>query len=161
TIIALAPTAWFSDPQGPIIGVRAKTNYLSEVDIHDGGIGFASRSPRAADGRASPFLTRIQAWARAENLYLPGMSRPLMGAGAGVNYVDGLLKADLFQQWDLSPFSIASGPTIKAKAYATGLIPTSSLMLPEQWSKANVVEIGGTGSFKSTVDADGAYMVVK
>src|SRR5206468_9601811 len=73
TIVALAPALWYSDPQGGVIGIRAKTNYLETIDIHDGGIAFATRSPRGADGGQPSVATRLQVWARAENLYIPGI----------------------------------------------------------------------------------------
>src|SRR5262249_40536181 len=117
TIVALAPVAWFTDPQGVIVGLRAKTNYLSTVDIHDGGIAFATRNPSGPSGNGPSFATLAQVWARVENLYIPGIARPLMGSGAGFNFVDGILKLDAFHQWDLSPFVFAPGPEINVKAY--------------------------------------------
>jgi hypothetical protein len=80
-----------------------------------------------------------------------------MGVGGDFNYLDGLLKADLYQKWNLSPFELTPGPAITAKAYATIAVPTSTLLLPEQWDKTNVMEIGGSGTYKTIVDADSAY----
>jgi hypothetical protein len=60
--------------------------------------------------------SRLQLWARAENLYLPGFDRPLMGYGAGANFLDGTVKLDAFRKWDLSPFILTAGPAISAKA---------------------------------------------
>ena len=37
------------------------------------------------------------------------------GCGGGVNFLDGLLKGDLYQDWDFSPFALVYGPTIKAR----------------------------------------------
>jgi hypothetical protein len=161
TIVALAPAAWYSDPQGAVLGIRAKTNYLSTVDIHDGGLAFATRNAARPNGQHTSLASRAQIWARAENLYVPGIERPLMGYGGGFNYLDGLLKLDLFRKWDLSPFIFTPGPTIGARAYATIAIPSDSLLLPEQWSNANVAEVGGTGSFKSVVSADGEYTTAR
>ncbi|HVX41196.1 MAG TPA: M1 family metallopeptidase [Gemmatimonadaceae bacterium] len=157
TIVALSPAAWYSNPQGGVIGIRARTNYLDAVDLHEGGLAFSMRSPRDTLGHRASFLTRPQIWARAENLYLPGMRRPLMGYGAGFNFLDGLLKLDAYKKWDLSPFLFTPGPTIHAKAYATVAAPSDSLLLPEQWSNDDVAELGGTGSYKSVVTADGEY----
>lgn len=161
TMVALAPTAWYSDPLGPVIGLRAKTSYLSLVDRHDGGFAFASRRPSNASGRRPSVATMANVWARVENLTLPGLSRPLMGYGAGANYLDGLLKLDVYRKWDLSPFVFTPGPSIAAKAYVTGAVPSSNLLLPEQWAKTNVAEVGGTASYKTTVDADGAYSIAR
>lgn len=161
TIVAVAPAAWYSDPQGPVIGVRAKTNYLSMVDIHDGGIGFSSRNPRGPGGHQPNFLTRAQLWARAENLYIPGIERPLMGYGGAFNFLDGMLELGAFKNWDLSPFIFTPGPTIKAKAYITAAVPVDSLLLPEQWSNASVLEGGVTGSYKTALDPDSAYGIAR
>jgi hypothetical protein len=46
TIVALAPAAWYSGPQGGVLGIRAKTNYLSAVEFHDGGIAPAALGAR-------------------------------------------------------------------------------------------------------------------
>jgi hypothetical protein len=161
TIVALAPTAWYSDPQGGVVGVRAKTSYLSSVDQYDMGVGFASRSPVGPFGDKPNFATRAQFWVRGENLYLPGMSRPAMGYGGGVNYLDGLLKLDFYKKWNLSPFIATPGPAIGAKAYATVALPSDSLLLPEQWSNAKVGEIGGSAFYKTTVLADSEYSIAR
>jgi hypothetical protein len=161
TIVALAPAAWYSNPEGGVIGIRAKTNYLSTVDIHDGGIAFATRLPRGPNGERPNVTTRANIWARAENLYLPGAERPLMGYGGGFNYLDGLLKLDLFKNWDLSPFVFTPGPTIKARAYATIAVPSDSLLLPEQWSSATLGELGGNASYRTTETAEGDYEIAK
>ena len=162
TLIELAPAGWYSNPQGIVLGLRAKTNYLSTVDIHDGGFAFTSRNPRDPfTGKTSNVLARANVWARLENPYLPGFDRPLMGYGADVNYLDGLFKADAYKDWDLSPFISTPGPQIKARAYATVAVPSDSLLLPEQWSPATVVEAGGTASYRSAVTADSDYVTMR
>ncbi|MEO7083779.1 MAG: M1 family metallopeptidase [Gemmatimonadaceae bacterium] len=161
TIVALSPALWYSGPQGGVIGIRGKTNYLSTVDIEDGGIAFTTRNPRGRLGDKPSFLTRLQVWGRGENLYLPGVDRPLMGYGGGFNYLDGTLKLDAFKNWDLSPFIFTPGPTIKARAYLTAVLPSDSLLLPEQWSNVNLLEGGASGSYKSIVDDDGEYTTAK
>ena len=161
TVVALAPALWYSGPQGPIIGVRAKTNYLSTVDIHDGGIAVSTQTPHDAFGQHPNFVTHAQVWARAENLVLPGFERPLMGYGAGFNFLDGTLKLDAFKNFDLSPFVAADGPKIKARAYVSFSAPNDTLLLPEQWVKANVVEAGGSGSYKTPFDPDSAYSIAR
>jgi hypothetical protein len=161
TIVAIAPALWYSGPQGPVLGVRAKTNYLSTVDIHDGGFAFSARNPHNVNGDSPNIATHINVWARAENLYLPVLERPLMGYGGAINYVDGLFKVDLFKNWDLSPFVVAAGPTIGVKAYATVSVPSDTLLLPEQWIKATVMEAGGSGLFRKSFDADSGYSVAR
>ncbi|HMA22545.1 MAG TPA: M1 family aminopeptidase, partial [Gemmatimonadaceae bacterium] len=157
TLVGLAPAAWYSGPQGAVVGIRAKTNYLSMVDIHDGGIAVATRASRGQGGHKPNVISRAQIWARAENLYIPGIDRPLMGYGGAFNFLDGLLKIDAFKNWDLSPFIMTPGPTIKAKVYATVQASTDSILLPEQWSNSSLAEVGGSGSYKTTVTADSDY----
>ncbi len=161
TIVALAPALWYSGPQGPVIGVRAKTNYLSTVDIHDGGFAFSARRPRDLNGQRPSIVTNLNLWARAENLYLPGAKRPLMGYGGAFNFVDGLLKLDLFKNFDLSPSVTPAGPTANARVYATVSVPTDTLLVPEQWIKATVMEAGAVGSYRSPFDADSGYTVAR
>ena len=161
SIVALSPAGWYSDPQGVVFGARAKTNYLATTDIYDAGLAFASRSPRLPSGPRSSPRTRANIWARAENLYLPGMPRPLMGYGGGVNYLDGLFKADLYKKWDLSPFIFTPGPKISANAYFTFSVPSDSLLLPEQWVESSVSELGGSASYRTPIDADGEYSTAK
>jgi hypothetical protein len=161
TIVALSPAAWYTGPQGAVLGVRAKTNYLSMIDIHDGGIAIATKAPRGPGGHQPSVVTRAQIWARMENLYIPGVDRPLMGYGGAFNYLDGLLKVDVFKNWDLSPFILTPGPTIKAKVYATLQAVSDSILLPEQWSDANLIEAGGSGSYRTTMTADSEYITFR
>jgi hypothetical protein len=161
TIVAAAPTAWYSNPQGAILGLRAKTSYLSLVDNYDAGIAFATRRPTNALGKHPSLATYLNIWARGENPYLTDATRPSMGLGGGVNFLDGLAKLDLYHKWDLSPFIIAPGPSISVKAYATFAAPTSPLLLPTQWDKATVTEIGASGTYKTMVDADSTYAIAR
>jgi hypothetical protein len=161
SIVGVAPTAWYSNPQGGVFGVRAKSSYLSLVDQYDAGLAFATRRPTNSTGNHPSFATFANVWVRGNNIYPPGATGPLMGIGGGANYLDGLAKLDLYQQWDLSPFVFAPGPSIQAKAYLTMAVPTSPLLLPEQWDKANVTELGGSGMYKTFVDADSDYAFAK
>jgi hypothetical protein len=121
------------------------------------GLAFAFKNPSDPFGNQPSWLKRVNAWMRFDNLYLPGMSRPAMGWGGGVNYLDGLFKADLYKNWDLSPFIATPGPKIGVKAYANVSMPTDSMLLPEQWAKITTGEIGGVASYRTpilTVDSD-------
>jgi hypothetical protein len=157
TLVALAPAAWLSKPNGAVLGVRAKTNYIGLVDHYDLGLGFATQNPTGPLGRTPSITTRLQLWARADNLYLPGMSRPLMNVSGGVNYLDGLFKADLSKHWNLSPFIYTPGPLVTMGVSATVATPSDSLLLPEQWSNVSVAELGWTMHFRSVVSRDGQY----
>jgi hypothetical protein len=86
------------------------------------------------------------------------MSRPLMGVGGGVNYLDGLFEAEAHHQWDLSPFIFTPGPTITARTYATAAVPTDSLLIPEQWANVSVVELGGSADYRTAILADSSYL---
>jgi hypothetical protein len=152
TIVALSPLAWYSDPQGASLGVRARTNYLSLVDLHDGGIALSSRGTLA---------TRVQFWARMTNLYVPGRDRPLMNVSIDGALLDGIARLDLAKAWDLSPFVFANGPSVHANVYATAALPTDSTLLPEQWSFADVGEIGGHLSYRTPFVADSSYAEIR
>jgi hypothetical protein len=161
SVVAVAPALWYSAPQGPVFGVRAKTNYLETVDIHDVGIALSTRTAHDAFGKAPNFLTHLQLWARGENLVIPGFDRPLMGYGGGVNFLDGILKLDAFKNFDFSPYVFTPGPTITAKLYATLAVPGDSVLLPEQWEKINVLEAGGEGMYKTKLDVDSSYTALR
>jgi hypothetical protein len=162
TIVALSPDAWYSNPQGVTGGIRATTNYLSTVDRYDMGVAFASRNPTDGLGKQPNPAKRVNVWLRGENLYLPGMSRPAMGFGAGVNYLDGLFKADLYKNWDLSPFIMTPGPAINVKAYANVALPSDSLLLPEQWTQITTGELGGAASYRTPLIApDSDYILAR
>jgi hypothetical protein len=161
SIVAAAPTGWYSNPQGAVAGVRAKSSYLGIVDQYDAGIAFATRRPTSPSGTHPSFLTFANVWARGQDIYFPGATRPLMGAGGGANYLDGLVKLDLYHQWNLSPFVFNPGPLIAAKAYVSFTAPTSPLLLPEQWDKTNVTELGGSAVYKTIVDQDSGYAIAR
>jgi hypothetical protein len=84
-----------------------------------------------------------------------------MGYGGGFSYLDGLVKLDLYKNWDLSPFIYTPGPSISARAYVTAALPSDSLTLPEQWSNVNVAEVGGSGSYRTTLTADSEYVIAR
>ncbi|HEY4303349.1 MAG TPA: M1 family metallopeptidase [Gemmatimonadaceae bacterium] len=162
TIVALSPDAWYSNPQRVTAGIRATTNYLSSVDQYDMGLAFAAKNPTDALGNQPNRLTRVNAWVRFDNPYLPGMSRPAMGFGGDANYLDGLLKADLYKNWDLSPFIGTPGPKIGVKAYANVSMPTDSMLLPEQWSKIATGELGAVASYRTpTIAPDSDYIAMR
>lgn len=161
TMVALSPVAWYSDPQGLTLGIRARTNYMTFVDRHDGGIAVSARAPISAGGRGLRNIDRLQLWARMENLYLPWRDRPLMGVRVAGALLDGIVKLDASKSWDLSPFLFNPGPRIRATAYVTGAYPTDSLLLPEQWSDRGVTEVGGTASYRTKVDADSQYVQLR
>jgi hypothetical protein len=161
TIVALAPALWYTEPQGMIVGIRARTNYLTSVDRHDGGIAFATQRPLDSAGFRLSSMSRLQFWARAANVTLPWFERPLMGYSAGVAHVDGITKVDAAKEWDLSPFIFARGPSIGANAYFTGAYPGSLELLPEQWDPAHVTELGGAASFVTAPTADSAGFRVR
>ena len=156
TIVALSPLAWYSDPQGITLGVRAHTNYLSMVDRHDGALALSVRNPVDVAGRGASVFNRLQFWVRAANIYLPGLERPLMGYSGAAALLDGILKLDVEKHWDLRPFILARGPAIEASVYATTAYASEPLLTPEQWSAAHVTELGGSASYESAPSAGNA-----
>jgi len=161
TIVALSPMVWYSEPQGVMFGVRARTNYLSTIDVHDGGIGFATKAGKDSLGRTVNFTRRLQFFARAENIYVPWRERPLMGYRGEAALLDGIVKFDLSKNWDLSPFFFAPGPTIGASAYVSGAYLTETATMPEQWSPAHVTEIGGSGKYRSFAPDDEDFVELR
>jgi len=140
TVIAVAPRLWYSNPQGMVVGVGARSSYIGMTDVHSAVIASATRSPAGAGAAAWPQLRF-----RADDVYLsPIMTRPLMGVHVGAALLDGIIKADLSRRWDLSPFAFANTPKIFTSLGATGVFPTESALLPEQWAEAAVIEIQGS-----------------
>jgi hypothetical protein len=154
TIVALMPRLWLSRPQGLAVGVGARTNYLGLVDRHDGGVAVALDRPDAPPGRRTGPASQLQFWARAWDLYVPGIPRPLMGWRGEVNWLDGIARLGASRRWDLSPFIVANGPRIEATAALTGTYPTETLLLPEQWSNMHVTELSGAARARSARRAD-------
>jgi Peptidase family M1 domain len=161
TIVALSPAIWYSEPQRVVVGLRARTNYLSQVDLHDGGFAFATRDAPGPGGQNAGVVSRLQLWARAENIVIPGMSRPLMGYAGAANYLDGIIKVDVSKKWDLSPFILTPSWKLDVRAYGTGAYPTEGLLLPEQWTRANVTEVGGKVSATSPIFSDSGYTILR
>ena len=157
-VVAARPELWFGDPEGLMLGARARSNYLATVDQYSLMAGVATRGRLGSPFGSAGALSRLQFSARGGNPYLPGlMTRPVMGLSAGLAYLDGILKWDASKAWDLSPFYYARGPAIKLSAYATGAYPTEQALLPEQWSYERLTEIGASGSYRTLPLPDSSY----
>ena len=156
TIVALAPRVWYSNPQGVLVGLGARTNYMGLTDIHRGLIGAGTR---AYPGTSA--VSQVQLLAQADDVYLaPFMSRPLMGVQGMAAYLDGIARGALTRRWDLSPFVFANGPKVAVSATVSGTYPVESLLLPEQWSDAHVTEFSGRGRVASPANADSSTLVM-
>lgn len=154
TIVALAPRVWYSNPQGVLFGLGARTNYLGMTDLHHALIGTGTRS---VSGTSVNNLLQLRA--QADDVYLaPFMRRPLMHVGGMAAYLDGIARGALTRRWDLSPFIYANGPKIHASATISGTYPTESLLLPEQWSDAHVTELSGRARITSPLRADSSTL---
>jgi hypothetical protein len=154
TIVAVAPRVWYSNPQGILFGVGARTNYLGMTDIHHALIGSGTRS---LAGTSVNNLLQLRA--QADDVYLaPFMRRPLMHVEAVGAYLDGIARGTLTRRWDLSPFFFANGPKIHAAATISGTYPTESLLLPEQWSDAHVTELSGRARIAAPLRADSSTL---
>ena len=157
TIFALSPQLWYGNAFGGVVGARARTNYLGLVDRYDLGAGVALRQPWDTAGVQGGTISRFQLWARAENPYLPGFSRPLMGQRFGAALLDGILEFDWSKRWDLSPYPLANGPSLAASVFATGAYPTDHTTLPEQWQFARTTEAGGRATARTPLETDSSY----
>lgn len=156
TVVALSPRLWYSGPQGLIGGIGVRTNYAGLTDIHESVVAYAARQGRGGDP-----LNMLQVRVAADDVYFPlFMARPLMGVHAGVAYLDGIGRADLSKRWDLSPFVFANGPKIGASAGVTVTLPTTSALLPEQWSNARVTEFTGHVDYRAPLQADSQTTVL-
>jgi hypothetical protein len=120
------------------------------VDRYDLGIAATAGPIRAT-------LSHLNAWARIDDPYLPGASRPWMGAGFDAAFLDGIARADLRRTWNLSPYALVPGPQIAVTARLTGAYPTDRYTLPEQWDDQQVTELGGNVSVRMPEDIDGSY----
>ena len=156
TIVALAPRVWYSNPQGIMAGLSARTNYMGLTDIHRGLVGGATRAPGGIS-----LVSRLQFRAQADDVYLaPFMRRPLMHVDGMAAYLDGIARGTLTRRWDLSPFVFANGPKLHVAAAASGTYPVESLLLPEQWDNAHVTEFSGRGRFAAPASGDSSTFVV-
>jgi hypothetical protein len=156
TIVALAPRVWYSDPQGVMAGVGARTNYIGLTDIHRGLVGTATRRPAGWST-----ISQIQLRAQADDVYLaPFMNRPLMGVAASAMFLDGIARGTLNKRWNLSPFILANGPQLHLTAEFSGTYPTVMTELPEQWENAHVTELAGRGRWESPRRPDSSRVTV-
>ena len=144
-VVALMPMAWYSEPGGLNVGARARASYLTWIDRRELGIAVSSRARGPFDASE---VSRLQVWGRTENPYLPFFSRPLVGVGAGVAFLDGIAKLDVIRTWDLSPFFFARGPRIAALAAITAAYPSDRNFLPELWSDEGITDLSGTASLR-------------
>ena len=163
SLVALMPMLWYSQPlsrgacstsdchgHAVTLGFRARSSYLSTVDQYDMGLGGTAGPIRAT-------LSHVNAWARIDNPYLPGASRPWMGAGLDAGFLDGIARFDLRRRWDLSPVALVAGPRVGLTARLTGAYPTDRFVLPEQWADEQVTELGGALSVRMPTEDDGSY----
>ena len=166
TVVRLMPMLWYSEPGRVVdcasapcriktsavtVGVRARSSYLATVDRYELGLG------ATVGGNINATLSRLNAWARIDNPYLLGRSRPWMGFGVDAAFLDGIARLDLRRQWDLSEFTYATGPRVNVGARITGAFVTDRTTLPEQWDDNQVLEIGGSTSVRFPTEQDSSY----
>jgi hypothetical protein len=163
SLIKLMAMLWYSEPlsrgvcsstdchgSAGTLGLRARSSYLATVDRYDLGLAGTAGPIRAT-------LSHVNAWARIDDPYMPGASRPWMGAGLDAAFLDGIARFDLRRRWDLSPFPLVPGPQIDVSARLTGAYPTDHFVLPEQWADEQVTELGGAATVRLPVEDDGSY----
>jgi hypothetical protein len=145
TIVALTPLAWWSDPGGLTVGARARGSYLTWLDRREAGLAVTSRL-RGPFGASTG--SRVQAWVRVENPYVPFATRPLVGYRAGAAFLDGIAKLDLSREWDISPFFFARGPRLAATAAFTAAYPTDRNFLPELWTDEGIADVTASATLR-------------
>jgi Peptidase family M1 domain len=148
-LVALSPLAWYSDPGGLTVGMRARTSYLGLVDQYDFGLAVTSASRPLAGRPAPEGLSRLQGWWRFRNPYVTGFGAPLMGVSGGAAAVDGIVKVDLDHSWDLSPLWTARGTRMSAAIGATGAYIYDGVMLPSGWTDRPLSEVHGAFSVRT------------
>jgi hypothetical protein len=157
-VVAARPELWYGDPEGMMVGARARSSYLDVIDQYSLSVGLATRGRLGDAFGTAGALSRLQFSARGANPYVPVLfSRPVMGLSGGLAYLDGILKWDAAKSWDLSPFYFARGPAIHLSAYATGAYPTEASLLPEQWSYDRLTEVGASGSYRTLPLPDSSF----
>ncbi|MDE3150761.1 MAG: M1 family metallopeptidase [Gemmatimonadota bacterium] len=154
-LVALSPLAWYSDPGGLTVGMRARTSYLGLVDRYDFGLAVTSGLRGAGRGPGPRALSRVQGWWRFRNPYSGALTKPAMGMAGGVALLDGVAKLDFSQTWDVSPFWTAAGPRIGLTLGATGAYPYDVAMLPGDWEDRSVTEAHGAVSVRAAHSAFG------
>jgi hypothetical protein len=84
-----------------------------------------------------------------------------MGYRGELALLDGIFKFGVSKNWDLSPSFFSRVPAIGASVYFTGAYLSELALLPEQWSPAQVTEIGGTGHYKSVAQTDDDFVELR
>jgi hypothetical protein len=113
-LVAIGPSFWYTGPGGLTSAVRLRSNYAQvddlAWDVRELGLGFSAQVPRGAPG-----IEHLNGWLTFTNPQLPFVARPLVGVSAGVWLLDGITKAEIAKEWDLSPFLYSNGPQSRLK----------------------------------------------
>ena len=110
-LVAVGPRFWYTGPGGFTTAVRLRSSYAALGDLawdaRELGLGVSARVPKGAPG-----IEHLHGWLTFSNPQLPFVARPLVGVSAGLWLLDGITKAEIAKEWDLSPFIFSNGPQV-------------------------------------------------
>ncbi len=139
-LVAVGPELWYTGPGGVTTAVRLRSSYATVDDLawdaRELGVGVSAQVPRGAPG-----IEHLNGWLSFSNPELPFFSRPVYGLSAGVWLMDGITKAEIAKDWDLSPFLYANGPQSRLRLGFDVTHPYDTRWLDhDRWQPANVYD---------------------
>ncbi|NUQ21178.1 MAG: hypothetical protein HOQ09_09480, partial [Gemmatimonadaceae bacterium] len=142
-ILALTPIGWTSAPNGPILGLRSRSNYQGVVDRDESGVVFTTDRPAAAAGHVSSnwYGEGAHLWAIHENPTIPWKGRPLMGLRTTAWTFDGAAGGEVSYSWDASRFLYARTVSTTRSIGVTYTAPRGFGYLPARWEAARIAEL--------------------
>lgn len=157
TVLALAPLAWYGDPGGLTLALRARTNYQGWMDQRELGLAMSVRDPERTCGpvvagplvvpgncaRAPNPLSRLQGWAELESPTWGAGDRPIVGLGMGAWLLDGVARLRVAREQDVSRFVYANTPRTTRTLSLSATLPYEPDWLDlRRWEDAGTVEAG-------------------
>lgn len=142
-ILALTPIGWTSAPNGPLLGLRSRSNYQGLVDRDETGVAFTTDRPAAAAGHVSSnwYGEGANLWWIHENPTIPWKGRPLMGLRTAEWTFDGAAGGEASYSWDASRFLYARTVNTSRSIGITYTAPRGFGYLPARWEPSRVAEL--------------------
>jgi hypothetical protein len=139
-LVAVGPELWYTGPGGLTSAVRLRSSYAAVGDLawdaRELGVGVSAQVPRGA-----PWIEHLHGWLALSNPRLPSASRPIVGLSAGVWLMDGITKAEIAEEWNLSPFLYSNGPQMHLRVGLDLTHPYDTRWLDlARWQPANVYD---------------------
>ncbi|HEX6534487.1 MAG TPA: M1 family metallopeptidase [Gemmatimonadaceae bacterium] len=143
-LLAVAPTAWYTDPGGLTPALRLRTNYQGWIDRWEMGVALP---PRAPAGRHAP---AVQGWVTVHDPRLPFLPGPSVGRSAGAWLLDGVAKLEARRTWDASPFLYANGPRREWSIAVMATLPYDRAWVDAaRWADARVIDASASFDWRS------------